>query len=241
MNYPTRIYWAFVSAFLVSICWATGDALLVGFEPTPDKYPLFSVDYAHKIEVENAVHMLEGSTHRLMFGALLGGLTAPLLLPAMWLVYQFFRDKENLFSWFTYLLLLAGAMLSPLAHASFFYVGEICKLILHTNKNAHFPILETANSFIKMLDICWFLAIGTLFLGWIGVLILIARQKTHLPRWVALVTPIPMSIFVLVIKSFLPLPYSAWVGGAVFNIAYFLFFMICFVVFQRRKQNLFGG
>ncbi|WP_267406187.1 MULTISPECIES: hypothetical protein [unclassified Chryseobacterium] len=39
--------------------------------------------------------MLEGSTSRLMFGALIGALTVSLLLPATWLVVQFLKNRTK--------------------------------------------------------------------------------------------------------------------------------------------------
>lgn len=95
MKYSNKINWAFASAILVSLCWLIGDIFVAGFDPDPGDYPLFSKDYAGQADVVFATLMLEGSTPRLMFGALIGALTGPLLLPATWLVYQFFHRQEK--------------------------------------------------------------------------------------------------------------------------------------------------
>ncbi|MGT2895860.1 DUF6796 family protein [Streptococcus entericus] len=228
MDNKTKIYIAFTLAWIVSICWIIGDVALVGFEPSPEKYPLFSVDYAQKVDVDTAVHMLEGSTPRLMFGALIGALTAPLLLPAMWLLRQFFRGQNSCSAWLTYLPLMAGVVLSPLGHAAFFYVGEIYKLVLNTDQGLHLPILQTADDFVNMLNMSWLLAVMVLGLGWINLMIAILLKRTHLPRWMAILTPVPLSIMILLMKYVINAPYAAWIGGATFNLAYLIFFVVLF-------------
>lgn len=237
MKYSAKLNWAFVAAILVSICWLIGDIAIVGFEPNPDDYPIFSKEYADKVDVEMAIHMLEGSTNRLMFGALIGALTAPLLLTAMWLVYQFFTDKKKWYAVFTYYVLLTGAVLSPLAHAAFFYVGEIHKAIYHTDKIAHPYLIDTANGFLKMLNITWGSAIIVLAIGWIAFAVCVALKKTILPRWFAIFTPVVLTFIIIPIKNIMPVPYSGWVGGAIFNIAYLMFFLLLLILFRKKLST----
>ncbi len=95
MKYSQKINWSFAAGIIVSLCWLIGDIFVAGFDPDPADYPLFSKTYADQADVEFATLMLEGSASRLMFGALIGALTGPLLLPATWLVYQFLRTLKN--------------------------------------------------------------------------------------------------------------------------------------------------
>ncbi|WET50894.1 hypothetical protein PYS58_07090 [Chryseobacterium indologenes] len=236
MKYSSKVNWSFAAAIMVSICWIIGDIFVAGFDPNPADYPLFSKAYADQVNVEFATLMLEGSTPGLMFGALIGALTGPLLLPATWLVFQFFKDTRKWYSVAVYWILLAGAVLSPLGHAGFFYVGEIYKAIYHTDPVAHPYLLETGRGFMKMLNIVWGSAIGVLAIGWISLAIGILLNKTVLPRWMALVTPFVLTLFIIPIKGLLPLPYSGWVGGAIFNIAYLIFFSSLLLLF-RKKLN----
>ncbi len=234
MTYSQKISWAFVSAIAVSVCWLIGDIYVVGFKPDPGDYPLFSKDYADKVDVDLAVHMLTGSTQRLMFGALIGALTTPLLLPAMWLVYQFFPDRKKWYALLTYYVLLAGVTLSPLAHSGFFYVGEIHKAILHTDRSAHPYLLETAGGFTQMLHIAWISAISVLAAGWLLFTIFVFAGKTVLPRWAGLLTPVFLTFLQHPLVEFLPGPLPALLSGAGFNIAYLLFFV--FLLFAGKKR-----
>ncbi|MGO3108105.1 DUF6796 family protein [Sphingobacterium sp. JB170] len=238
MKQATKIKWAFAAAIAVSVCWLVGDIAVVGFEPRPGDYPLFSKDYADKVDVDMAVHMLKGSTGRLMFGALIGALTGPLLLAAMWLVRQFFAETKKWYAVLTYYILLAGAVLSPAAHAAFFYVGEIHKAIYHTDKMVHPYLIGTANGFVQMLTILWGTAIFVLAVGWLAFAVCIALRKTLLPRWFAIFTPVALTLIIIPIKNVLPAPYSGWVGGAVFNIAYLVFFLLLLMLFRKKPLAL---
>lgn len=237
MKYSGKINWSFAAAIAVSICWIIGDIYVAGFDPDPSDYPLFSKTYADQVNVEFATLMLEGSTPRLMFGALIGALTGPLLLPATWLVYQFFKDTQKWYAVFVYWVLLAGAVLSPLGHAGFFYVGEIYKAVYHTDSASHPYLLETGRGFMKMLNIAWGTAIGVLAVGWISFAVCILFNKTLLPGWMALLTPFALTLFIIPIKNLLPLPFSGWVGGAIFNIAYLTFFSSLLFFFRKKLLN----
>ena len=234
MKYSNKIKWSFAAAIIVSLCWLIGDIYVAGFDPNPNDYPLFSKTYADQVDVVFATLMLEGSTSRLMFGALIGALTGLLLLPATWLVYQFFKDTKKWYAVFVYWVLLVGAVLSPLGHAGFFYVGEIYKAIYHTDSISHPYLLETARGFTKMLNIAWGAAIGVLAIGWISFAVCIVLNKTLLPRWMALLTPFILTLLIIPLKNILPLPYSGWVGGAIFNIAYTIFFSSLLFLFRKK-------
>ncbi|MDR4890664.1 MULTISPECIES: DUF6796 family protein [unclassified Chryseobacterium] len=237
MKFSAKINWSFAAAIAVSVCWIIGDVYVAGFDPDPSDYPLFSKTYADQVNVEFATLMLEGSTSRLMFGALIGALTGPLLLPVTWLVYQFFKDTQKWYAVFVYWILLAGAVLSPLGHAGFFYVGEIYKAVYHTDSVAHPYLLETGRGFMKMLNIAWGMAIGVLAVGWVSLAVCILLNKTLLPGWMALQTPFVLTLCIIPIKGLLPLPFSGWVGGAIFNIAYLTFFSSLLFIFREKLLN----
>ncbi|QBA21772.1 hypothetical protein EU348_11435 [Chryseobacterium indologenes] len=132
---------------------------------------------------------------------------------------------------------LAGAVLSPLGHAGFFYVGEIYKAVYHTDSASHPYLLEMGRGFMKMLNIAWGTAIGVLAVGWISFAVCILFNKTLLPGWMALLTPFALTLFIIPIKNLLPLPFSGWVGGAIFNIAYLTFFSSLLFFFRKKLLN----
>lgn len=87
---------------------------------------------------------------------------------------------------------------------------------------------------MKMLNIAWGAAIGVLAVGWITFAVCIILKKTLLPRWMAILTPIVLTLLIIPLKNVLPLPYSGWVGGAIFNIAYLIFFSSLLFFFRKK-------
>lgn len=200
----------------------------------PNDYPLFSKTYATQVDAVLSTLMLEGSTTRLMFGALIGSLTGPMLLPAMWLVSQCFKDSEKWYAISVYWIFLTGAVLSPIAHVGFFYVGEMYKAIYSTNPHSHHYLLNTGKTFVQMLNITWGTAVSFLAIGWISFTVCIFLKKTILPKWMLFMTPIALIIIIGPIGNILPLPYSGWINGAIFNISYSVFFFILLMFFRKK-------
>lgn len=235
MNYQTKINWAFVSCIFATICWIIGDMYVAGFEVNPEDYPLFSKTYAANVNVEFATLMLNGSTERLMFGALIAAMTAPFYLPGIWLVYQCFNDKSEWYAWGTYFILITSIVLSPLGHADFFYTGEIYKAIYNIDSIAHPYLLETASAFQKMLYIAWGSAIIIMLLGCLFFTILIFWGKTRLPRLAGFITPIFLTIYQLPLSHIITnQQVKGYLGAAAFNISYFIFFLLLLVLFRKK-------
>ncbi len=234
MNYNTKIKWSFISAIIASILWVIGDLFVAGFNVNPADYPLFSETYADQIDVGIAVLMLEGSTERLMFGALVAAMSAYLFLPAVWLATQYFKDRSKWYSIIVYFILIISVVLMPLGHAIFYFVGEIFKSIYHTDPIAHPYLLETAKGFTTVLYITWGIAIFVLLLGWFLFSIMVFLGKTILPKWVGFISPVFLAIYQFVINSFLPSSdIKGWLGSAGFNIAYLIFFLILYFSFRK--------
>ncbi len=239
MDYRTKLKWSFISAIMVSVCWVIGDIGIASFEIIPKKYLLFSETYADQVDVEFAVLMLEGSTQRLMFGALIAAMTAILFLPGVWLAYQYVKDRSKWYVWVTYFILLLSVLLMPLGHAVFFYTGEIFKSIYNSPVAAHPYLLETADSFMQMLYITWGTAIVVLLLGWFLFSVLVFLGKTTLPRWVGFISPVFLTIYQAPIKSILPAStFKDWLIAAGFNLSYLIFFLLLLTFFRKKLFRL---
>ncbi|WP_128331505.1 DUF6796 family protein [Apibacter sp. HY039] len=235
MNYPTKINLSFLSAIIASLCWVTGDILIAGFNVNPKDYPLFSEVYADKVDPGIAMLMLQGSTERLMAGALIAAMTASLFLPGIWLAFQFVKDKTKWYAYITYFILILSVMLMPLGHAVFFFTGEIYKAIYHTDASAHPYLLETAAGFMKVFYITWAPAIIILFIGWLLYSLLVFMKKTVLPRWAGFISPVFLTLYQQPIKLLMPSSeLKSWVNAAGFNISYLVFFLLLLVLFRNK-------
>ncbi|MFD2556110.1 DUF6796 family protein [Sphingobacterium tabacisoli] len=235
MNYHTKIKWAFISGIVGAICWIIGDVYVAGFEVNPNDYPLFSETYADKVDVGLATLMLEGSTARLMFGALIAAMTATLFLPCVWLVYQYFNEKKKWYAWGTYYLLIVSVMLMPLGHAVFYFTGEIYKAIYHTDPIAHPYLLEVAAGFQKAMYITWGTAIIIMLVAYLIFSILVFMGKTSLPKWAGLISPLFLTLYQLPLKALLPSSdFKGWLNGAAFNISYLIFLLLLWFLFRKQ-------
>lgn len=239
MTYSTKIKGSFISAIIASLCWITGDILIAGFTVDPKNYPLFTEVYVGKVDPNISILMLQGSTERLMYGALIAAMTASLFLPGIWLTYQYIKDKNPWYVYVTYFLLILSVMLMPLGHSVFFFAGEIYKTIYHTDAIAHPYLLKTASGFMKVFYVAWAPAIIVLFLGWILFSLLVFFKKTVLPRWAGFISPVFISLYQQLPLQLLP-PTSnlkSWIGASVFNISYLVFFLILLILFRNKLNS----
>ncbi len=233
--YQSKIKWAFFSGIAGAVFWIIGDAFVAGFEVNPNDYPLFSQVYADQVDVGFATLMLEGSSKRLMFGALIAAMTAVLFLPGVWLVYQYFKEKNKWYAMTTYYLLVISVMLMPLGHAVFYFIGEIYKAIYNTDTSVHPYLLKIAAGFQKTMYITWGTAIITMLIGYLVFSILVFRGKTVLPKWAGLISPVFLTIYQLPLKAILPSSeIKGWIGAASFNISYLIFFIILWFMFKDK-------
>jgi len=234
MNYSTKIKWSFISSIIASLLWVIGDILIVGFNTDPTKYPLFTQTYAEELDTTLALLMVEGSSQRLMLGALIASMTAFLFLPGVWLAYQFFKEKAKPHAWITYFILIISVVLMPLGHADFYYSGELFKAIYHTDPIAHPYLLEMAAGFTQVLYIAWGTAIAVLLFGWLLFSIMVFRGKTILPKWVGFISPVCLALYQIPLKLVLPDSLlKAWISAAGFNLAYLIFFVILVIRFRK--------
>ena len=238
MKYSTKIRWSFISAILASILWVIGDILIVGFHVDPAKYPLFTTTYVDELDSTLALLMIEGSTQRLMWGALIASMSAFLFLPAVWLAYQFFKDKTKPHAWITYFILIISVVLMPLGHADFYYSGELFKAIYATDPVAHPYLIEMAAGFTTVLYIAWGTAIAVLLLGWLLFSIMVFAGKTTLPKWAGLLSPVFITLYQQPIKMMLPDSLlKSWISAAGFNIAYLIFFILLVLLFRHKVSK----
>ncbi|WP_413533200.1 DUF6796 family protein [Empedobacter brevis] len=234
MKYSTKIKWSFIAAIIASILWVIGDILIVGFNTNPADYPLLSETYAQQLDSSLAILMVEGSSQRLMLGALIASMSAFLFLPGIWLSFQFFKNKTKPYAWLTYFILIISVVLMPLGHAVFYFNGEIFKAILHTDAAAHPYLIGLAADFTKVLYITWGTAIIVLLLGWLLFSIMVFLGKTSLPRWAGFISPVFLTLYQMPIKLALPDSLlKAWISAAGFNLSYLIFFVLFFILFKK--------
>ncbi len=235
MNTNTKMKLSALSGVLSGITWPIGDILRVGFEPQLADYP----EIAQSAVIGNkelAVLMLEGSTQRLATGALIAAFTIPLMFFALYHIHALLKPCGQKYTALSILLLLIGFSWSPLAHASFFYVGETYKTVLLLDPASAGPVFALGETFMRVLLVTWAAAVGLTAVGWLLVTIAILRGKTAFPRVFGLFTPLLMTLIVGVLTPLLPSVLSVPLSGAGFNLAAIVFYTLT-TLFVFRKTG----
>jgi hypothetical protein len=226
-----------LSGILSGIAWMVGDILLVGFKPDVSAYPAIAQSDVIA-DKQIAAVMLEGSTGRFMAGALVAAFTVPLMIFALYHIYQMIKPAGRVFSALCVTALFVAFTWSPLAHASFFYVGEACKTALQLDAASAASVLMMAATFIDMLHITWAAAIGLTGIGWLLVSAAILRGKTNFPRFFAFLTPLPLSVFFIGLHYAVPQMIPDALAGAGFNVAATIFYTFTAVFCFRKNTAL---
>jgi hypothetical protein len=233
MSKATLIKLSAVSGILCGITWTIGDILLVGFKPDLAGYPAIMQSPLIR-DKKLAVVMMEGSTERLAAGALIAAFTIPFMFFALYHLWQMIKSGGRRWAAVSIGTLFVAFAWSPLAHASYFYVGELCKAAVRMDGASAAPVFALAAVFIDFLYITWCPAIGLTGIGWLLVSVVILRGKTKFPRVFGLCTPLPLSIFFILIHSTVPSLIPDALAGAGFNLAAIIFYVLTTVFcFQK--------
>jgi hypothetical protein len=135
-------------------------------------------------------------------------------------------------------LIFISYALMPLAHAGFFYLGASAQTLIAVS-DADVPLLVAQyNYFYQLLAVHWIAAITISACGWLLVAVQMARGRSILPRWLVLLTPLPLSLVIgLACGCFPASPLAAMLGGATFNLSQLLFYSAAWRYAARYSAN----
>lgn len=207
-----------------ALLWSAADMLLVGFVPRADAYPLFSQALSGRLNGELAILMLEGSPQRLMWGVFLATFSVFLYILALHGIERALAPGR--LARLTVLALLIGYALSPLGHAGFAYMGLQAQSMQNGHPEALAAQVVAFNQFGHLLNVHWLASVGASALGWLLLLAQVLAGRTALPRFMAIINPVPLAVLIGVVCSQFPrsLP-AVLIGCASLNIAQLLFFL----------------
>jgi len=209
-----------LSSVIGAFCYLVGDILIVGFNLEPEKYSLLSKTYKEKIiHPILSYYMLKGTSKRLMWGAIFGMIGTPFLFGSLYMQHVLFINLPSFLYYSAISLSVISSSVSALAHASFFFVAELYKLIYKCDASSHEEILKTGNLFTKMLFTAWYPAV---FCGLISNFILIISlfcKNSLLPQWAVLFNPIIVYFLFKISRPYFPKILKEYLAGAAFNVA----------------------
>jgi len=209
---------AILGAFLYSI----GDVLLLASKINLDDYPMLKT-FAKLLS--DAEKMVALSPKRMLWGALIGVFSTPLILLGFWQVYQGLGRGNDWVVLATVGLFGCASVIGAFVHGSFFYLGEYVQALNNVDEKSQSVIASMIERHKKVMIITYVPLLVFIIIASILFTVLVSSGNTLFPAWMAGITPLTMTITWMLVKRILPQFIRDWTEGAGFNIAYMVFFI----------------
>lgn len=208
-------------ALLGASLYAIGDVLLLASKVNLDDYPKLKPFVKLLSEAEKMVVL---SPRRMMWGALLGVFSTPLVLLGFWQVYQGLGGAKDWAVLATAGLFGCASVIGAFVHGTFFYLGEYVRALNQVEEKSQPIIAAMIERHKKVMIVTYAPLLVFIIIASILFSVLVASGGTSFPIWMAGVTPLTMTIAWMLVKRILPQFVRDWTEGAGFNIAYMAFF-----------------
>jgi hypothetical protein len=209
-------------AILGALVYAIGDVLLLAGKATLEDHPKLK---PHAKLLSGSERMVALSPTRLMWGALLGVFSTPLVLAGFWQVYQGLQGGNPSVALAIFLLFGIASVIGAFVHGSFYFMGEYIHALNKVDESSQVIITDMMLRHRKVLLITYAPLLLLIIIASVLFSIMVASGSTAFPAWMAAISPVTMTIAWLLVKRALPQVVRDWTEGAGFNIAYLLFFI----------------
>lgn len=208
-------------AVLGAVLYAIGDVLLLAGKVNLGGYPKLK-PFAKLLS--DSERMITFSPRRMMWGALIGVFSTPLILLGFWVVYQGLGGANAWVAAAVFGLFGTASVIGAFVHGSFFYMGEYVRALNDVEEGSQAVIARMIERHRKVLLITYAPLMIFVIIASVLFSVLVALGRTAFPVWMAAVNPVTMTIAWMLVKRILPQFVRDWTEGAGFNIAYFIFF-----------------
>ena len=164
------------------------------------------------------------SPSRMMWGALIGVFSTPLVLLGFWQVYQGLGGANAALVLATVGLFGTASVIGAFVHGSFFYMGEYVRALNDVKEDSQDVIARMLERHKKVMIITYAPLLLFIIIASILFSVLVWSGETSFPVWMAGITPLTMTVAWMLLKRILPQFVRDWTEGAGFNIAYLVFF-----------------
>ena len=139
-----------ILAILGSMIYAIGDVLLLASKANLDDYP--NLVRFQKL-LSDAEKMVVLSPNRMIWGALLGVFSTPLILTGYWQVYQGLSGANETIALTTILLFGSATVIGAFVHGTFYYMGEYVQALNKVDEHSQVIIADMIGRHRKVLII----------------------------------------------------------------------------------------
>ena len=218
-------------ALLGAFLYAIGDVLLLASKASLNDYPKLK-PYAKLLS--DAEKMVVLSPNRMMWGALIGVFSTPLILLGFWQVYQGLDGGNARAALATFGLFGTASIIGAFVHGSFYYMGEYIQALNKVDEHSQAIVADMITRHRKVMIITYAPLLIFVIIASILFSILVASGKTMFPAWMAAINPVTVTIAWMLVKRILPQFVRDWTEGAGFNIAYLIFFACTTITLWNR-------
>lgn len=218
---------AAIGAFI----YAVGDVLLLAGKINIDEYPRLK---SYQKLLSDAEKMVKFSSERMMWGALIGVFSTPLILAGFWPIYQGLAGGDQTLRLITGILFAIASIIGTFVHGTFFYMGEYVKALNSVNEDSQQIIADMIVRHRKVMIITYAPLLILIVIASILFSVIVSTGLTHFPTWMIAVNPVTLTIIWLLLKRVLPRFITDVTEGAGFNIAYFAFFICTTLTLWNR-------
>lgn len=208
-------------SMLGAVLYAIGDVLLLAGKVNLDGYPKLK-PFAKLLS--DAERMVTFSPRRMMWGALVGVFSTPLVLLGFWQVYQGLGEGTAWAAAAVFGLFGTASVIGAFVHGSFYYMGEYVHALNDVEEGSQDVIAKMIERHRQVLTVTYAPLLLFVIVASVMFSVLVWSGKTSFPAWMAAVNPVTMTITWMIGKRALPRFIRDWTEGAGFNIAYLAFF-----------------
>lgn len=218
---PTTFNITALLAILGAFLYAIGDVLLLAGKASLDDYPKLKPFAKLLSDTERMVAL---SPKRMMWGALIGVFSTPLILLGFWVIYQGLGGPNVSLALAAFGLFGTASVIGAFVHGTFFYMGEYVRALNDVEDGSQNVIAGMIERHRRVLVITYAPLMIFVVIASVLFSILVASGRTAFPLWMAAINPVTMTIAWMLVKRILPQFVRNWTEGAGFNIAYTIFF-----------------
>lgn len=208
-------------AILGAFLYAVGDVLLLAGKASLDDFPRLM---PFRQVLSDAEKMVGLSAERLLWGALLGVFSTPLVLAGFWQVYQGLEGANPALRLVSGLMFATASVIGAFVHGTFYYLGEYVQALNNVEDGSQRVIADMIGRHRKIMIIGYAPLLGLIVIASILFSVLVLSGRTAFPTWMAAVNPVTLTVAWLLLKRILPRFVRDGTEGAGFNIAYLAFF-----------------
>ncbi|MEW6240781.1 MAG: DUF6796 family protein [Chloroflexota bacterium] len=225
---PLRI--AGLISILGALLYAIGDVLLLAGKAKLDDFPRLK-PYSRLLS--DAERMAVLPPGRMIWGALLGVFSTPLVLAGFWQVYHGLTGASETMRLVAALLFGSASVIGAFVHGTFYYMGEYIQALNKVDESSQPVVADMIARHRKVLIASYGPLMLFILIASILFSVLVATAQTSFPVWMAALNPVTLTIAWLVIKRVLPQFVRDWTEGAGFNIAFMAFFACTTITLWR--------